>query len=396
MKTMTRNAMALAVGSTMAAATFAADAGAFSTSGYFRAGTGTASKGTSRACYGLAGAGLKYRLGNECDIYGEVDLSTSFKADTIEYSVHVMPTLWNPGTDSGSASWGVGQMFVEGKGFDFAPNAKFWAGKRYYGRSDVHINDTKYTVQDGVGGGAYDIDVGIGKLGIAYFREDGANTAAPLERPLNRLNLELGGIGVNPDGKLRIVTAFTHASFEGGQGGAALTVQHDQGNFLGLGGGNTVWLQYAQGSANLNTNFGNALAGSDVKGARLTDTFSWQVGAFGGQAMASFAQNKADAGDSTLATAGGRLSYALTKHFKLVTEAGYSQLKPEGQATQKLTKFTIAPTLATGPGFWNRPELRLYATTAKWNEAAAANSANGLPTGKTSGTSVGVQVETWW
>jgi hypothetical protein len=31
-------------------------------------------------------------------------------------------TLWNPGTDSGSASWGLGQMFVEGKGFDFARN----------------------------------------------------------------------------------------------------------------------------------------------------------------------------------------------------------------------------------------------------------------------------------
>jgi hypothetical protein len=50
MKKMTRNAMALAVGTTMAAAALADPAG-FSTSGYFRAGTGTASKGDSRACY---------------------------------------------------------------------------------------------------------------------------------------------------------------------------------------------------------------------------------------------------------------------------------------------------------------------------------------------------------
>lgn len=390
MKKTTRNAMALAVGTTMAAAAMAADTGAFSTSGYFRAGTGTASKNTSRACYGLAGAGLKYRLGNECDIYGEIDLATAFKAEGVEYSVHVMPTLWNPGTDSGSASWGLGQMFVEGKGFDFAPGVRFWAGKRYYGRSDIHINDTKYTVQDGVGAGAYGIDLGVGKAGLAYFRDDGDGTT-----PLNRVNAELGDIAVNAGGKLRFVTAFTSANFDGGKSGVAATVQHEQ-SVASLGGGNTAWLQYAQGSANLNTNFGNATAGSDVKGWRLTDAFSWQVGAFGGQAMVSFAQNKANAGDSTLGTVGGRLSYALTKHFKLVGEVGYSQLKPEGQATQKLTKLTVAPTLATGPGFWNRPELRLYATTAKWNDAAGANAANGLPAGKTSGTSVGAQVEMWW
>lgn len=387
MRKMTRNALALAVGTTMAAAALADT----TTSGYFRAGTGTASKGDSRACYGLAGAGLKYRLGNECDIYGEIDLITALKVDTIEYSVHVMPTLWNPGTDNGSATWGLGQMYVEGKGFDFAPGTKFWAGKRYYGRSDIHINDTKYTVQDGVGAGAHGIDLGVGKFGIAYFRDDGDGAT-----PINRINAELAEIGVNPGGKLRLVSAFTSTNFEGGKSGTALTVQHDQGDFLGLGGGNTAWLQYAQGSANLNTNFGNATAGSDVKGWRLTDAFTWQVGAFGGQAMASLAQNKADAGDSTLATLGGRVSYALTKHFKLVAEAGYSQLKPENQATQKLTKLTIAPTIATGPGFWNRPELRLYATTAKWNDAAAANADNGLPSGRTSGTSVGAQVEIWW
>ena len=50
---------------------------------------------------------------------------------------------------------------------------KFWAGKRYYGRADIHINDTKYTVQDGVGAGAYGIDLGAGQLGVAYFRDDG-------------------------------------------------------------------------------------------------------------------------------------------------------------------------------------------------------------------------------
>ncbi|HUG23034.1 carbohydrate porin, partial [Piscinibacter sp.] len=39
--------------------------------GYFRAGPGATKKDVSRACYGLNGPGLKYRLGNECDFYGE-------------------------------------------------------------------------------------------------------------------------------------------------------------------------------------------------------------------------------------------------------------------------------------------------------------------------------------
>jgi maltoporin len=97
---------------------------------------------------------------------------------------------------------------------------------------------------------------------------------------------------------------------------------------------------------------------------------------------------------------GGRASYALTKNFKLVAELGHSTKKPDGGATQKLTKFTFAPTLSTGPGFMHRPELRLYVTTAKWNSAANAAAGAGGLTGagddRTRGTSYGAQVEIWF
>ena len=76
------------------------------------------------------------------------------------------------------------------------------------------------------------------------------------------------------------------------------------------------------------------------------------------------------------------------------------QKKPDGSETQKLTKFTFAPTLSTGPGFFNRPELRLYVTTAKWNAAANAGAGlaglTGLGDGKTKGTSYGAQAEIWF
>jgi maltoporin len=134
------------------------------------------------------------------------------------------------------------------------------------------------------------------------------------------------------------------------------------------------------------------------------ESLAWQMGAFGGQAVALYGQHDKDDVNGTAKfkeiSVGGRGSFALTNNFKLVAEAGYMQKKPDGSGTQKLSKFTFAPTLSAGPGFWARPELRLYVTTAKWNDAAnAANGAGGL-TGfgdnKTKGTSYGAQAEIWF
>jgi len=114
-----------------------------------------------------------------------------------------------------------------------------------------------------------------------------------------------------------------------------------------------------------------------------------------------FQQDKSTAGGKVnSSTLGGRGSYAFTKNFKLLAEVGLSQKKPEASASQKLSKFTLAPTLSTGPGFWKRPELRLYVTTAKWNSAAnaaaGAGGVTGAGNGKTSGTSYGAQAEMWF
>ena len=100
----------------------------------------------------------------------------------------------------------------------------------------------------------------------------------------------------------------------------------------------------------------------------------------------------------------------MTKNAKFLVEAGYSQVKPDGSPTQKLAKLTFGPALSTGPGFWNRPELRLYVTTAKWNQAANDAYRTFSPTGvllsdpgltgfgdnKRTGTSYGAQVEIWF
>lgn len=374
--------------------------------GYFRAGTGATSKGAARACYNLSGAGVSgagthYRLGNECDFYGEFGFAQTGKVEGLTYKGKVMIAQYNPGTDTGASSTSFNQLYVEGKGFDISPTTNFWVGKRFYGRVDVHILDYKFVQMDGVGAGADEISVAGGKLGLAYFRNDNGNLGSSTT-PGTRLNADLTDIAVNPGGKLRVTGTYTKGDFTGGTSGFGLSLQHDQANFLGLGGGNTLWVQYAQGSAGMSQNFGDLTAASGSKGFRVVESLTWQQGPLGGQAVALWETNKdAATGLKTdMVSLGGRASYAVTKNFKLVGELGASQKKPQGQATQNLTKFTFAPTLSTGPDFWNRPELRLYVTTAKWNSAANAAyglaGLTGLSNGKTSGSSYGAQVEMWF
>jgi maltoporin len=399
----------------LAASMVASQAYAVDFDGYFRTGPGLTSKNSARACYDLGISGGHYRLGNECDLYGEFGLAQTGTSEGVSWKAKVMFNEYNNGTDIGGSASSFEQMYVEGKGFDIAPGTNFWIGKRFYGRKDVHILDTFFVRMDGVGAGADQIELGGGaKLGVAAFTSDtgsgfGDGGNGKSTNPGARLNVDVQEIPVGM-GALRVTGTYTQGRYDNatdgkGTSGFGLSLQHTVDiAALGTGSGNTLWLQFAQGSAGLDGNFGTMTAPSSVKKWRLVESLTWQLGAFGGQAVALYGQHDKDdvAGTTKFneASIGGRASYALTNNFKLVSELGYMQKKPDGSGTQKLTKFTFAPTLSAGPGFWNRPELRLYVTTAKWNDAANAaagpNGLTGLANGKTKGTSFGAQAEIWF
>ena len=415
MSTLARSAVSLAASAVTAVTVGLAPgrAQAVDFDGYLRAGPGATSKDAARACYNLGISGGHYRLGNECDFYGEFGLAQTGNVDGVAWKAKVMFNEYNPGTDVGKSSSSFEQMYVEGKGFDISPGTNFWIGKRFYGRADVHILDTFFVRMDGVGAGADEIALAGGKLGVAYFSSDsgagfGDSGTGTSTNPGSRLNFDLSEVPVNPGGTLRITGTYTKGNYDNatngkGTTGFGLSLQHNQ-EITGIGAKNTAWLQYAQGSAGLDANFGTMTATSSVKKWRIVESMSWQVGPFGGQAVALYGQHDKDdlAGTAKYKelSIGGRGSYAITKNFKLVAEAGYMEKKPDGQDTQKLAKFTFAPTLSTGPGFFNRPELRLYVTTAKWNSAANTASGlgglTGLGDGKTKGTSYGAQAEIWF
>ena len=380
-------------------------------SGYMRGGpAATNVNGTSRQCYGLSGPGLKYRLGNECDFYGEFQLAQAFKADGVDYNAVLMTNFYSPATETDRSAnvndnFGVEQAYVEMKGFDWAPGVLFWMGKRR-DRDDVHIVDTFFTNMSGVGAGVEGIAVGGNgmKLGFSGYKTDGNTGVGPEQNQIPtdgnaRLHAQLYDIPVNPGGKLRLIGSYSHADSHGGikgEQGWGATVEHVQENFLGLGGGNHVWLQYASGSLDLNQGFGNPGADTSTDGWRIVESPTWQVGAIGGQAIALYQHNKAPGTSSDQYSIGGRVSYAISKNIKWLTELGYSQKNPAQGSSENLTKLTLGPALSSGPDFWKRPELRLYVTWADFNQAAALDPANGLPANKTSGFSYGAQVEIWF
>jgi maltoporin len=397
---------ALRLAAAAALAFCAADAAhALDWSGYFRGGPAVTNvTNESRQCYGLAGPGLKYRLGNECDFYGEFQLAQAMKAEGVEYNAVLMTNFYSPATETNQSgnvddNFGIEQAYVEMKGFDFAPGVLFWMGKRR-DRDDVHIVDTFFTNMSGVGAGVEGIAAGGNgmKFGFSgYKTDDNSGSATNGEA---RLHAQLYDIPVNPGGKLRLVGSYSHGDSHGGlhkgEQGWGATVEHVQENFLGLGGGNHVWLSYASGSLDLNQGFGDPTADSDTNGWRIVDSPTWQVGALGGQAIALYQHNGSPAGDSDQFSIGGRVSYAISKNIKWLTEIGYSSKSPAIGPDENLTKITLGPALSSGPDFWKRPELRLYVTWADFNEAAALDPANGLPAGKTNGVSYGAQVEIWF
>jgi maltoporin len=428
--------------------------------GYFRAGAGDgASKGHDRTCYQAPGSEWKYRLGNECDYYGEFMFSYGVgKADDTQYNIYFMPNFYNGGISAGdtaSPSGGVAttvhveQLYGEIKAPDFAKNVTFWAGSRFYGRQNGNQVDTFVVNMSGTGGGA---DIGLGgmmKLGLAYFRSDsfgaypttvgfnafGTAGQSSVGSPGTRINVDLTGVPAGPNNSLRFTGTYTKGDFTGGKTGTAFSIQDSMDPFLG--GQNFIWLQVAEGSAYLNQNFnsfsGNGLiSGSDVKHWRIADSLNWQVTpVFGGEGFAAYQEDKCGAtcaggvdvfheGTVKHASIGVRPAFGVTQNFKIQGEVSFDSVKSQalynGAAigTENMEKLTIAPTVSFGSTYWSRPEIRFYVTSAHWNGGTnnAFNLLSGLTPasctatpsscgygalgGTTNGTSYGFQIEAWW
>ena len=378
--------------------------------GYLRSGIGNSLEGGKQSCFKLPGAESKYRLGNECEQYAELELRQdvySFEDGSV-LSVDGMASLYNQYNrqltfqgDNGSAR--LPQLYAQWSNLPSLNGGSVWAGRRYYKRNDIHISDFYYWNQSATGAGIEDVLIGGLKYSYALSRKDSLYQ----EDYVTRHDFNVAGFNTNPGGQLEFGLSYLEKPQKtDAHSGWAITAQHVQSDFLG--GKNKFAVQYGEGSGTGLGYTGNTQLDNSSKRYRVVEFFDWQVTPrFGGQIEAVYQKDfRPDGGNQEWLSLGVRPTYAITEQFKLVTEFGHDQVKAT-DGTRTLSKFTFAPTWSpNGPSFWARPEVRLYYTYASWN-AAAQRAANEFDAGSAlsdsgafgsarHGSNAGVQIEYWW
>ena len=385
-------------------------ASALEFAGYLRSGVGNSLNGGKQSCFKLPGAEAKYRLGNECEQYAELELRQDVYNfdDGSVLSVDGMASLYNQYDrqltfqgDNGAAR--LPQLYAQWSNLPSLNGGSLWAGRRYYKRNDIHISDFYYWNQSATGAGVEDVLIGGLKYSYALSRKDNLYQ----ENYVTRHDFNVAGFNTNPGGELELGLSYLDKPERtDAHSGWAITAQHVQSEFLG--GKNKFAVQYGEGSGTGLGYTGDFRLDNSSKRYRIVEFFDWQVTPrFGGQIEAVYQKDfRPDGGNQEWLSLGVRPAYAISEQFKLVTELGHDQVKA-ADGTRKLSKFTFAPTWSPkGPGFWTRPEVRLYYTYASWN-AAAQRAANELDAGSAlsdtgafgtarHGSNAGLQVEYWW
>ncbi|MCU1755574.1 maltoporin [Pseudomonas helleri] len=385
-------------------------ANALEFAGYLRSGIGNSLEGGKQSCFKLPGAEAKYRLGNECEQYAELELRQDVYSfdDGSVLSVDGMASLYNQYNrqltfqgDNGSAR--LPQLYAQWSNLPSLNGGSVWAGRRYYKRNDIHISDFYYWNQSATGAGIEDVLIGGLKYSYALSRKDSLYQ----EDYVTRHDFNVAGFNTNPGGQLEFGLSYLEKPQRTeAHSGWAITAQHVQSEFLG--GKNKLALQYGEGSGTGLGYTGDTRLDNSSKRYRIVEFFDWQVTPrFGGQVEAVYQKDfRPDGGNQEWLSLGVRPTYAITEQFKLVTEFGHDQVRA-ADGTRKLSKFTFAPTWSpNGPSFWARPEIRLYYTYASWN-AAAQRAANEFDAGSAlsdsgafgsarHGSNAGVQIEYWW
>lgn len=402
--------------------TMAGTASALEFHGYFRSGLGKSSKEGGLECFRLPGASgnQNFRLGNECETYGEAqfDQGVYEGKDGVKFDYHVMfgyATVQNGDFEnlaSPENHIALRQNYVDAKNLKSLNGGSVWVGKRYYQRHDIHINDFFYWNNSGPGGGVEKFGLG-GTLNtsLAILRNNGNNTTNnPANNASSTLDWRLGGI----PGGLEVGVQYNKedTTLANAKNGWALFAEWQMNV---LGGVNKLFGMYGKDSAaaagfrgpnnTLGCDFGQTVGTCDQGWGILDHLVIQPMPDF----SAAFAIGHYDLKNNfKWDFAGVRPVFSLSEYFKIQGELGWNKVKAASQSdSAQLTKLTIAPTIVAGKGFWARPELRAYYSYNKWNNKArdgVFGAGNGTIAGgvagpfgtNTKGSVYGLQAEAWW
>ncbi|HEY6080004.1 MAG TPA: carbohydrate porin, partial [Polyangiaceae bacterium] len=410
--------------------------------GYFRAGYGRDSQGGPLLGFQAPGAPAKYRLGNEAETYGElifgknIYLPGAFKLnDQLRPDqplagpvarVQVRMSFVSPYSGSGTGfdlpeAWAAIGNVIPGQ-----PLAKFWAGRRFYRRHDIHANDFYFWDMSGGGGGIEDVQAGPVKLALAWigFGTSSGISSLPEPDPANVTGFTKSNYDLRVYdmpflfGKAEV--GFTVATMRGGTDAAGNEAETETGvaasfvytldKFISDDGTNKFSLQYGTSAAKTFT-AGLETVGlpqgsfvrSEQEGSwrfRVTEHFSANVGehfSVGPVAVYQSTKQTDGTGQQHWLSAGVRPIVHFNHYFNLALEGGVDWVKDSVAETEgTLGKITIAPQVSISNRWASRPVIRAFGTAAFWSDDFVgqvggidhANSSNGL--------SAGVQMETWW
>ncbi|CAM2764458.1 carbohydrate porin [Vibrio diazotrophicus] len=420
--------------------------------GYFRAGMGLNADGGSQFCYGNGGpaAHVVGRLGDECDMYGEFILNAKnlYNVDGGSFSAHTLlafGTEEDPSTQRdtrGSSFQNLGDSTDPWSGqrasfreawvdYSMDNGTTLWAGKRYYGRKDVHILDMYYVNTSGDGVGIENIEAGPGKFSAAVFNRkwkaplsvvDDSTTAEDESVALENeqlyssaptLDLRYNGLNISENGSLDFTfmiskphyTDEQEKAINNGTGnvgdygldevGYSLTVEHTQGNFFG--GFNKAVFQYnTEGfgwdgyGVNSHMGIGYNLE-QGQKGRKSMRFIDWGVIAgekwdLGYSFVYSLLDDEGASEKGKRMSAVVRPSYKWSETMSTVLELGYYRADEHwASEAQDLNKITIAQQWQAGSSFWARPAIRVFASMYDGDLVVDNNDMM-----------VGAQVEAWW
>ncbi|MHB0775909.1 maltoporin [Halomonas sp. WWR20] len=399
-------------------ASAAADTSDIDFHGYARSGIGATSGGGDQACFQARGASAKYRLGNECDTYAELGFGStlyeqdgkSFYFDSLVAYSTGQSDDWES-VDSDDADLALRQLNVQATGVvEALPNATLWAGKRFYQRHDIHMNDYYYWDLSGPGAGIENIDLGFGQLSLAWLRntsEDNEFPDAQQNLANDTVDIRLAGLQTNPGGTLELGYDYGAATLTDAQEdadadpekGHMLTLEHVQGDWFG--GFNKFVVQYATdgiiGSSGRVSTASTTPEGSMV---RVIDHGLVNLSPNVDMLYAAIYEDRdLDNGEGqTWMSAGVRPTYYWTDIMSTAVELGYDRVDPQesGLETADLTKLTLAQQWSAGRGAMARPVIRTFVTYANWDGAVYNAASESIEDGEDDGLTYGVQFEAWW
>lgn len=370
-------------------------------SGYMRAAVGANAAGGNQVCFKAPGADTKWRLGNECDYVIEPNFNVKVASNEgSDWHVHLMPNVYHEyGGGNAELAARYGQVYAYGTKIAALGNGTVWAGRRFYNRFQLGINDQFLENDDGDGAGIENIEMGMGKLSVAVMT-DPNGVGNDVNNGLFKFPVRMTGIKTVPNGELSIfVTGIarftskdqTKAVEPGGKANAGSVGIYQTLNGTFMGGNTVLGVRYDE---NRDENPG-------TKNTRFVVQQTGKSGATSWDAIAEYRVH--DESDATKAnkwfSLGGRTDTHLGGPFRMLLEAGTDQVKPDSGGTRNLTKLTAALAASAGPDASSRPTIRLFVTHALWNEAARVNLDSRLKEvfgDKKAGTSIGIQAETGW